>query len=142
MTINYMRKQWAVLWMIAVVLILQASMNLLLASDLPATYTAKPVRVAPASLAFGSQVVGSVSAPKTATFTNASSSIVSIHDIIASGIDFSQTNTCAATLAPGNECAVQITFKPATTGLRLGTVTIFDSDSSSPHMVAVSGTGE
>jgi hypothetical protein len=93
-------------------------------------------------LDFGSQLVGAASAPKTATLTNTGTTVLKITDIVASGIDFPQTNTCGESLTPEATCTIQIIFKPAITGPRVATLQILDSDPASPQSIVLAGTGK
>jgi hypothetical protein len=62
-----------------------------------------------------------------------------------SGADFSVTNTCTAPLPPNPGrpffCNANVTFKPTGLGTRTGTLTITDSDETSPQTVLLSGIG-
>ncbi len=109
---------------------------------LPQVAGQSQLTIAPTTLNFDSQVVGTTGQPKTATVSNPGSAEVSIERIIASGIDFDQTNDCGTTLAAGAQCTIQVTFKPATTGPRLGNLTIVVSAAPKPYMIALNGTGE
>ncbi len=99
------------------------------------------VKITPESLEFGTQPEGTITPPKIATLANTGISALTITDIVTSGIDFAQTNTCGKSLAPGANCAIQITFKPAITGPRVATLQILDSDLASPQSIVLSGTG-
>lgn len=92
------------------------------------------------NLAFPAQAVGSSSAPQTIVITNAGGSPVNFGPIASTG-DFSQANTCAAGLAVGASCSVVVTFSPTLTGSRTGTVTLVDSDATSPQTITLTGTG-
>lgn len=94
----------------------------------------------PASLNFGSQGVGTSSAPQIITLSNPSNVSFDIASIAATG-DFSETNDCGASLAPAAHCAVTVTFTPTATGLESGVVTFTDSTRISPVAIPVSGTG-
>jgi hypothetical protein len=100
------------------------------------------VKITPESLDFGTQPVGSLAPPKTATLANNGPKSLTITDIVTSGIDFAQTNTCGQSLAPGANCTIQVTFKPAITGPRIATVQILDSDTASPQSIVLNGTGQ
>jgi Abnormal spindle-like microcephaly-assoc'd, ASPM-SPD-2-Hydin len=106
------------------------------------TGSATLLSMIPSRLDFGTQTVGTSSQPATVKLSNAGNSPVTIHDILTSGIDFTQSNNCGASLAGGGECDIQVTFKPAIEGLREGTLTALDSDSGSPHSVVLSGRGQ
>ena len=95
--------------------------------------------VAPASLNFGSQGVGTASVSQTITISNPSNASIDITSIVASG-NFSQTNNCGA-LALGAHCAVTVTFTPNATGLESGTITITDSTRINPLAIPLMGTG-
>ena len=86
--------------------------------------------------------MATTSPPKTATLTNTGTGEVSIERIIASGIDFDQTNNCGTSLAAGAQCTILVTFKPAITGPRLGNLTVVVSAAPKPYMIALNGTGE
>ncbi len=96
--------------------------------------------LSPASLAFGNQDVQSSSGPQVVTITNTGSATLALNGIAITG-DFSETTTCGASLAAGASCAMSVTFTPTMTGARTGTVTITDNSATSPHVVALSGTG-
>jgi hypothetical protein len=97
--------------------------------------------ISPAELDFGDRPVGTDGPPATVTLTNHTGTVLAPSDILVSGVDFSETNTCSASLSPGASCAVEVRFKPATSGPRLGTLVIRASDPASPHRIALAGTG-
>jgi hypothetical protein len=99
------------------------------------------VKITPESLDFGTRPVGSLTPPKTAVLANHGPKSLTITDIVTSGIDFAQTNACGQSLAPGADCTIQITFKPAIPGPRIATVQILDSDPASPQSIVLNGTG-
>jgi len=101
----------------------------------------KAVRLAPNSLQFAGQPVGTKSRTKEVTMTNAGSSQLTIADIVTTG-DFAQTNNCGQALAGQASCTIQVTFTPTQKGVRTGTVVIIDNDGTSPQQVKLSGTGE
>jgi len=94
----------------------------------------------PASLSFGSLQLGTSSSPSPITVTNVAGISVTVGDISISG-DYSQTNNCPATLASGASCIINVTFTPTELGTQNGTVTMDDSDNTSPQTVALTGTG-
>jgi len=99
------------------------------------------LELTPSKIDFGSQPVGTRSQPRTATLANHTNQNVNIRDIAASGIDFLETDTCHGTLGAGVHCTIDVTFTPAITGPRLGTVLI-TTDSPSPTFLVLTGTGE
>jgi hypothetical protein len=102
---------------------------------------ASVVELTPQRLDFGSQTVGIASQPRTATLTNTSNSAMRIRDIGASGIDFTETDTCKGSLPLGANCTIEVTFTPAIPGPRLGTIIITDSDPASPQFLGLTGAG-
>ena len=92
------------------------------------------------------QNVETPSPSKSVSLSNYNLASMSISSIATSG-DFSQTHTCGTSLAayvPGKSvpaCSIIVTFKPTAAGPRTGTLTVTDSDSSSPQTVQLSGTG-
>jgi phospholipase C len=74
------------------------------------------------------------------TLTNAGSTTLTVSSLVASG-DFTETNTCHTSVSPGGQCNIHVTFKPSATGTRYGTVTITDSDASSPQILNLTGVG-
>ncbi len=96
--------------------------------------------VAPAALNFGSQGVGTASAPQTITISNPASVSFNITGIAASR-SFSQTNDCGASLAAGAHCAITVSFSPTATGVELGLITLSDSTKTNATAIPLSGTG-
>jgi hypothetical protein len=96
-------------------------------------------------LTLSSTTVGSTSTAKTVALTNTGNAMVSIMNIGITGAnsaDFSQTNTCTSTLAPGNGCAVSVTFTPTAGGTRRAMLTIADSVPGNTPLINVSGISE
>jgi Abnormal spindle-like microcephaly-assoc'd, ASPM-SPD-2-Hydin/Beta-propeller repeat len=96
--------------------------------------------VAPNSLSFANQLVGTASSAQTITVTNPGPLGLQIGHVQASG-DFSETNDCGTSLSATAGCTINVTFTPTTTGSRTGTLTITDSAPDSPQTVPLSGTG-
>jgi hypothetical protein len=94
----------------------------------------------PASLAFPSQVVGTISTPQVVTLSNTGASLISILQISYSG-DFSETSNCGAALPVGGSCQISVTFIPTVAGNRAGELSITDNATGSPQTVPLSGVG-
>lgn len=107
--------------------------------DLTGTATAPVVGLSPDSLSYASQTVGTSSPVQAVSLTNAGTSTMTISSITATG-DYSETNTCAGTLAAGKNCTISITFKPTAGGTRGGSVTV-NSAGNSPQSVLLIGSG-
>jgi hypothetical protein len=99
-------------------------------------------RIEPLKLEFDPRPVGTSSPPMITTVTNGGSGLVRVDDIFASGIDFTQTNSCGDSLAPGSSCQIQVIFKPATTGTRIGVLSVMVSSPGSPYYVVLTGVGQ
>jgi hypothetical protein len=106
----------------------------------PASGPAPAVSLSAASLSFGSQLVGTTSAPQSVTLTNTGNATLNITSIVPSG-DYADTSTCGATLDASASCIISVTFTPATTGTRNGAITINDNATGAPHTITLSGAG-
>lgn len=84
--------------------------------------TSLAATLSPATLDFGVQPVGNSSSAQSFTIT-ATQGCVSVSAISATG-DFSQTNNCSSVLTTGASCSAQVTFTPAVSGLRSGTLNV------------------
>ncbi|MGA1988514.1 MAG: Ig-like domain-containing protein, partial [Candidatus Sulfotelmatobacter sp.] len=85
------------------------------------------------------QQVGTASPSETVYFTNYNTTPMNFHSVTVTG-DFSTTETCSEALQYA-ACTVPITFTPTAAGLRTGTLTVTDSDPSSPQTVELTGMG-
>jgi len=102
------------------------------------------VSLSTTSLDFGTQLIGTSSAPQVVTLTNTGAVSLTISSIAVSGADsedFGQTNTCGSHLPPGASCTISVTFAPTQTGPRTASLTITDNGAGSPQLVSLSGTG-
>ena len=88
---------------------------------------------------FGPEVVGTLSAANVLTLTNIRTTPITVSSIATAG-NFTQKNNCS-TLAVGGTCQVTVMFGPRTTGPLTGTLTITDTDVTSPQVVKLQGTG-
>ena len=104
----------------------------------------KTPTIAPASLSFANQLIGSTSAVQTATVTNIDPTYtLSLSSAVASG-DFqvvAQPGSCGKSLAPNGTCVIGVTFTPTASGTRTGTLTIATNGSSAPLTVQLTGLG-
>jgi hypothetical protein len=94
--------------------------------------------LAPASLTFRGQQVGTTSATKAVTLTNTGNTVLNVSRVQVTG-DFAQTNNCSAPLAAGSSCTINITFTPTASGTRVGTLTVSDNAASSPQTESLTG---
>lgn len=81
-----------------------------------------------AGLDFGSQPIGQTSAPLTITLFNdpndPKSATINFTGNVEQGSNFTETDNCTGSLAPGGSCTVTVTFKAKSTALSTGTITI------------------
>jgi len=99
------------------------------------------LQVSPRSIDFGENAVESDSPPQDITVSNPTKSPISIEQILASGIDFSEKNNCGQKLAPAAQCEIQVSFTPAISGPRMGSLEVMES-SGIPQFVALTGIGK
>lgn len=109
-----------------------------------------PVVISPASLDFGTQLVGAATAPQTVTLTNNNATALAITSIAvvatappAAATDFAIApgGTCGASLASGASCTVNVTFTPSVASAELAKLVFTDVDPSSPQFATLTGTG-
>jgi hypothetical protein len=100
----------------------------------PATDT-----LAPLSLTFSAQAIGTTSTAQTVTLTNAGDVPLTLIAASIAGSDFSVVNACGASLAGHATCSFAVSFTPTATGTRTGTLTI--SDQFRVQTVSLTGTG-
>jgi hypothetical protein len=101
-----------------------------------------PLTISPATLAFGTETVGSTTAAKVSTLTNNTSSALSFSFAASGGYAISSSGTtCGASLASLAKCNIAVTFTPSANGGIYGAVTIADASGFSPQLIGLSGTG-
>jgi hypothetical protein len=111
--------------------------------------TPSPLRMSPgAGVDFGIQTVGKSSGQSQITLLNDPNAtnpqtITFIGKITAQG-NYSETDNCPVTLAPGASCTLTVTFKPSTVGFLPGSLTINYSPEpfGEPQFVYLRGTGQ
>ena len=97
-----------------------------------------------AGVSFGSELVGTATAPQQVTLTNTGRTALVISGISIAGADsssFAFTNNCGTSLAPGASCIIQGYFQPMSAGTVTASLTIADNASGTPQSVAISGIG-
>ena len=99
----------------------------------------------PMSLNFGTESVGTTSAPQTTTLTNSGTTTLTLtsETIVGTGAaDYAITaNTCGTSLAVGASCSVTMTLTPSAIGTRSAVLAFTDSAQNSPQNVALTGVG-
>ena len=100
--------------------------------------------LSPASLDFGTELVGSASGALSETLSNTATFPTLITSIAIAGsntAEFNQTTTCGPSLAAGASCAINVIFTPSQIGARSAALTITDDTAGSPQSVSLSGVG-
>jgi 6-phosphogluconolactonase (cycloisomerase 2 family) len=98
----------------------------------------------PASQDLGQMTVGQPAATKIISLSNTGGQPLAISGISITGTnaaDFSQTNTCTASLAPNTNCPISIEFIPSVAGSEQASLQVADNAPGSPQTAALSGTG-
>src|SRR5579863_1046193 len=101
------------------------------------------VTISPLLLNFGIHVLNTNS-PEKVTLTNTGRSILTMDSIVLNGSnpgDFSEKNNCGTSVPPGGHCYIGVTFTPTQVGPLTATLTITDSDGTSPQTVLLGGYG-
>ncbi len=96
------------------------------------------------NLAFGNQGVNATSAVQAVKVTNSGTSSINMSKIAVTGAqagDFTQTNDCPGSLAANASCTINTTFTPTAAGSRQSWISLTDSDTASPQVIALSGLG-
>jgi hypothetical protein len=109
------------------------------------TGSAPTLTVAPTSLTFAQQALGTTSPAQSVTVTNTGATTVNFTQITASG-DFAVVSagkfcTTDGGLAAGVSCTISVTFTPTVAGIRTGTLTLANTATGSPQSVALTGNG-
>ncbi len=109
------------------------------------TVAAQPLQLAPATLAFGNQTVGTPSSPQVVTVTNTTAAAITITTIaLELGLnpgDFGQTNNCPATLEAGANCQITVTFTPGGVGPKSAGLLVAVNSPAPSQSVSMTGTG-
>jgi predicted dienelactone hydrolase len=100
----------------------------------------------PSSHDFGSLRLNATSNPLIVALTNTGASPLTVKKLTFTGTDpgdfaLSPTDQCGSSVAGKSSCTIFIRFKPASTGARSANLSISDSSTDSPQLVALSGTG-
>ena len=102
-----------------------------------------PVLSQPAT-SFQPRSLGSTSPLRSILATNYGSTPLTISSITTTG-DFGATNDCNGSVPPNThdppDCTIKVSFTPTAAGPRTGTLTVMDSDPTSPQVVQLSGIG-
>ncbi|MGC1583875.1 MAG: choice-of-anchor D domain-containing protein [Candidatus Acidiferrales bacterium] len=94
-------------------------------------------------LNFGNQKTGTTSAAKQVTLTNAGTTPLTLSGLTVTGNFAIASGGCTGTtsLAPGANCAINVTFTPTTRGQKTGLVKISDNARSNQQYISLAGNG-
>jgi uncharacterized repeat protein (TIGR01451 family) len=96
----------------------------------------------PATLNFGTQLVGTTSAAQAATLANIGGEAFNVTNITISGPFSIAAENCPASLAGGNNCQIDITFSPTAVGPATGVLTVTTNiGGSTAYTVTLTGSG-
>jgi hypothetical protein len=84
--------------------------------------------------------IGVSSGPQVLTVANFGAASLNITSVNPSS-QFSETDNCVTSIAPGDSCNITVVFTPAGSGTVQGNISLVDNASGSPQSVALIGTG-
>jgi len=99
--------------------------------------------LSPSTLAFGSQARNTSSVPQVVTVTNKGTNVLTNLVLKLSGanpLQFSQSTTCAAIVAVGDSCTINVVFKPTITGNKTATLNVQAGGGTFTRTISLSGT--
>lgn len=102
---------------------------------------APQINLSPSSLGFGT-VRNGRSATLTMRLGNSGAAPLAISSIGGGGAFFSAGHNCPPSLPVGGACDITVTYAPTATGAHSGQVVIHSNAIPSPHIAALSGTGQ
>jgi hypothetical protein len=100
------------------------------------------VSLSPAGLIFPNTLLSATSAAETITLNNGSNIALAITSISVTGTDlndFSETNTCGASVPALSQCTISVTFSPLAIGARTAQITVIDG--AGTQVADLTGTG-
>lgn len=98
------------------------------------------VRATPRVIAFGNQVGGTTSAPRTITLSNEGGVAANL-GLLLNSQHFVVSTNCGTTLAPQRSCTAQVSFQPQAYGPRSGQYVVTSNSPDSPIRIDLSGAG-
>ena len=104
------------------------------------SFPSVPLIVAPSSITFPGQYVGTSGLPQTLTVTSDTPVVTTISSVTASPADFAVLSNCTNPLMQNSSCTIGVFFDPTVSGTRTGTLTITDN-AGAPQTVTLTGTG-
>ncbi len=102
-------------------------------------YAAVAVTVAPTSLSFGNQLLGTPGTPQSVIVTNPGSAAISISSLAISN-GWTETDNCLPAIPANSSCNIHVVFAPTASGNQSGALTLTDDAKNSPQIITLSGT--
>jgi hypothetical protein len=102
------------------------------------------VALSPTSLSFANEPVNVTSSSQAVHLSNSGGASLNVTSIAFTGTfatDFTEIDTCSASVAVGGNCTIAIMFTPSAIGASVASLNIIDNASGSPQSAALSGTG-
>ncbi|MEA2149830.1 MAG: hypothetical protein QOD69_1660 [Solirubrobacteraceae bacterium] len=113
------------------------------AITLTGTGTQSVLAAGPSGVSYGSQFVGTTTAPRTIDLVNNGTAPLNVDTVALGGAQAGDytlgVNSCGAAVAPGSSCHVDVFFTPGAAGVRNATVSI--ASDGGPATVSLSGLG-
>ncbi len=106
----------------------------------PLTLTPRNCPLVSSAYNLGYTAVGTTGPSFSLTLNNSRSASLKISSI-ATSKGFTQTNTCHSSLVPNGVCLINVAFSPSAAGPVAGSLTLTDSDSTSPQVVTLNAIG-
>ena len=107
-------------------------------------YAYQPVATLSATVLSPGANLGGSAATQLVTVTNTGDGALTIRAIGISGVaagDYTQSNSCLRTIAPGASCAITVGFAPHGYGVRAATLTLYNDGPGGVQSVSLRGTG-
>ena len=99
------------------------------------------IGISPPSIVFAARAVGTSGGGTTVTVTNTGTGTLIISSVTVSSSDYVVFSGCGASIAPGANCFITLTFAPKSAGVIVGNLTVLSNATPASSQVALSGTG-
>jgi HYDIN/CFA65/VesB family protein/ASPM-SPD-2-Hydin domain-containing protein len=81
---------------------------------------------------------GVASPPQVLSLANFGTATLTVTGVTATS-EFAETNNCVGSIAPGDSCAINVTFTPAAIGTVQGSISVSDNAPDSPQIATLNG---
>jgi len=83
---------------------------------------------------------GVASSPQVLSLANFGTATLNVTGVTVTS-EFAETNNCVGSIAPGDSCAINVTFTPVASGTVEGSVSVSDNAADSPQIANLNGNG-